>query len=60
MVIVAVKAKGALWGANASLLQYLAIGDVYGRPTTVDMTSYFRINANKIPPKSMHHQFSEF
>ena len=52
MVMVAVRAKGALWGANASLLQSLAVGDMYHRPTTVEVTLDFRESANKAPAKS--------
>ena len=58
--MVAVRAKETLWGADASLLQSLAVGDMYHGPTTVNMTLNFRRSANKTPPKSAHNQFSEF
>ena len=61
MVMVAVRAKGALWGANANV-QYLGIGDVYCKyhgPTTVHVTLYFRENANKTLPRSAHHKFPD-
>ena len=59
MVMVAVRAKGALWRANASLFVSLAVSVVNRGPTTVDVTLNFRGNANGTPPKSLHHQCSE-
>ena len=59
MVMVAVRAKGALWGANASLLQSLAVGDMYRGPTMVEVTLDFRGSANETPAKSEHNQCSE-
>ena len=38
----------------------LAVGDMYRGPTTVDVTLYFRGNANETPAKISHNQFSEF
>ena len=32
----------------------LAVGDMDRRPTIVDVTLYFRENANETPPKSSH------
>ena len=34
----------------------LAIGDMHRGSTTVDVTIYFRGNANEMPPKSSHDQ----
>ena len=34
----------------------LAVGDMHRGPTTVDVTLYFRGNANETPPKSSHNQ----
>ena len=52
----AVKAKGALWGANASLLQSLAVGDMNHGPTEVDVILDVRGSANKTPAKSTRNQ----
>ena len=57
--MVAVRAKGAQWDANTSLLKSLAVGDMYHGPSMIDVTLYFKGNANKTPPKSAHHQFSD-
>ena len=56
--MVAVRAKGALWGSNVSFLRYLwpLVIHMHHGPTTVDMTLYFRGNTNKTPPKSVHNQ----
>ena len=59
MVMVAVRAKGALWGANTTLLQSLAIGDMYRRLTTVEVTLDFRGSANETPAKSALNQCSD-
>ena len=60
MVMVAVRAKGALWRANASLFVSMPVGVVNrGGPTTVDVILHFRRNAYETPPKSSHHQFSD-
>ena len=49
--MVASRAKGALWGANASSLQSLAISDMYRDPTLVEVTLDFRGSANETPAK---------
>ena len=59
MVMVAVRANRALWGANASLLRSLAVGDMYCGPTTIGVTLDFRGSANKAPAKSEHSQCSD-
>ena len=59
MVMVVVRAKGALWGADASLLQSLAVADMHRGPTTVDVTLNFRGRANKTSAKSVRNQFSD-
>ena len=59
MVMVSVRATGTLWRANAPLFVSLAIGVVNRRPTAVDVTLYFRGNANEKPTKSAHHQRSD-
>ena len=59
MVMVVVRAKGALWRANASLFISLAVSVVNRGPTTVDVTLHFRRNAYETPPKSAHYQFSD-
>ena len=51
MVMVVIRAKGALWDVNTSLLQSLAIGDIYRGSTTVEVTLDFRGSA-KTPAKS--------
>ena len=56
MVMVAVRAKGVLWGADASLFDLLAVGDMHRGPTTVDVTLYLRGNAKETSPTSSHHQ----
>ena len=58
MVMVVVRAKGALWGADASLLQSLAVAGMYRGPTTKEVTLDFRGSANKAPAKSAHNQCS--
>ena len=50
--MVAVRAKGVLWSANVSLFVSLSVGVVNRGPTTVDVSFYFRGNANKRPAKS--------
>ena len=59
MVMMAPRAKGALWSANASLLQSLAVGDMYRRPTTIEVTLDFRGSANKMPAKKAYNQSSD-
>ena len=55
--MVTVRAKRALWGANASLLQSLAVGDnictvLYCGPIMLEVTLDFRGSANETPAKS--------
>ena len=57
--MVVVRAKGALWGADASLLQSLAVAGMYRGPTTKEVTLDFRGSANKAPAKSEHSQCSD-
>ena len=59
MVMVVIRAKGALWRADASLFASLAVGVVNRGPATIDVTLHFKGNTYDIPPKSPHHQFSE-
>ena len=58
MVMVAVGAKVALWGANASLLQPPGV-DMYHGPTVIEVTLNFRGSANKDPAKSARNQCSD-
>ena len=51
MVMVAVRAKGALWRENASLFVSLAISVVNRGPTMVDVTLHFRETPTKCPLK---------
>ena len=59
MMMVAARAKGTLWGANTSSLQSLAVGDMYRRPTTIEVTLDFRGSANKMPAKKAYNQSSD-
>ena len=57
--MVAVRATGALWGANTSLLQSLAVGNMYvmrGQLSTVEVTFDFRESANETSAKSARNQ----
>ena len=60
MMMVALRTKRALWGANASLLQSFTVGDIYRGPTAVEMTLDFRGGANETPAKSAHNQCFDF
>ena len=57
MVMMVTRAKGALWGANASLLQYFAVGDMHrSGPKAVEVTLDFRGSVKETPAKSAHNQ----
>lgn len=44
-------------GRERVIVVSLAVGDMHRGPTTVDVTLYFRGNANETASKSSHNQF---